>query len=68
MGIQSPQAEVVAGRLQYRLQRREADELGRLYGGAEAGRGRPDGFQGDGDRGLFQVGQVHRDLGLAADT
>ena len=64
MGIQFPQAEVVAGRLQYCLQRRQADELGRFYGGAEAGCRRTNGFQGNRDGGLFEVGQVHRDLSL----
>ena len=68
MGIQFPQSEVVAGRLQYCLQRRQADELGRLYRGAEIGRRRANGFQGHRDGGLFEVGQVHRDLSLAADT
>ena len=38
MGIQLPQAKVVAGRLQDRFQRCQADELGRLYRGAELGR------------------------------
>src|SRR5919112_1842133 len=47
VGIKFPQPKVVAGRLQYRLQRRQANELGRLYGGAEVGRGRANGFQGD---------------------
>src|SRR5215203_1033714 len=67
-GIQFPQAKVVAGRLQHCLQRRQANELSRLYRGAEAGRSRTNSFQGHRDRGLFEVGQVHRDLSLAADT
>src|SRR5215207_7863680 len=68
VGIQFPQSKVVAGRLQYRLQRCQANELGRLYAGAEVGRNRTNGFQGHGDGGLIEIGQVHRDLSLAADT
>ena len=68
VGIQFAQSEVVAGRLKYCLQRRQADELGRLYRGAEIGRRRANGFEGHGDGGLFEVGQVHRDLGLSANT
>src|SRR5215208_148445 len=67
LGIQFPQAKVVAGRLQYCLQRRQADELGRLYGGAEVGRSRANSFEGHRNGGLFEVGQVQRDLSLAAD-
>src|SRR5215210_2134283 len=68
MGIQLPQAEVVTGRLQDSLQRSQADELGRLHGGAEVCRSRANGFEGHGDGGLLEVRQVHRDLSLAADT
>src|SRR5215211_1930062 len=68
LGIKFPQSKVVAGRLQYRLQRRQANELGRLYGDAEVGRGRANGFQGHRDGGLIEIGQVHRDLSLAADS
>src|SRR5215208_8477999 len=68
MGIQFPQSEVVTGRLQDRLQRRQADEVGRLYRGAEVGRSRANGFEGHRDGGLLEVGQVHRDLSLAGDT
>src|SRR5215210_9196845 len=68
VGIQFPQAKVVAGRQQHCLQRRQANELGRLYGGAEAGRSRTNSFQGYRDGGLIEIGHVHRDLSLAADT
>src|SRR5829696_3323281 len=67
VGIKFPQSKVVAGRLEYRLQRRQANELGRLYGGAEVGCGPANGFQGHRDGGLIEIGQVHPDLSHAAD-
>src|SRR5215207_191784 len=57
--------QVVPGDLQDSFQGREPDELGGLDGSPAIGRRGPHGFEGDGNRGNLEIGQVHRDLGLA---
>lgn len=66
-GFERSQVEVMAGGLEDGLQGCEPDELGRLYDGPATFRGRANGLEGRGDRGLFEVGEVHRDLRPAAD-
>src|SRR5215212_2988453 len=63
--VQVAQGKIVSGRLQDCLEGSEPYQLRELHRSSVLGRHGLDRVEGDMQRGRLQVGQVHRDLGLA---